>query len=103
MLLTMYQTEFKFFWPLTEQTELDLDYSECSSPKFYWPDSGITTFSGIDGVAYTLGTNQIGSFTVSGTSLQIDTETTVFRTKEEPPFYRKWLLNLLGIKWEVRT
>ena len=96
----MYQTEFKFFWPLTEQTELDLDYSVCGKPKFYWPDSRITTFNGIDGV----GTNQIGSFiTVSGTSLQIDTETTVFRTKEEPPFYRKWLLKLLGIKWEIKN
>lgn len=104
MLPTMYQTEFKFFWPLTEQTELDLDYSECSSPKFYWPDSGITTFSGPDGIPYVLGTGQQNSWvTVSGTSLQIDTETTVFRTKEEPPFYRKWLLKLLGIKWEVKN
>jgi hypothetical protein len=103
MLLTMYQTEFKFFWPLTEQTELDLDYSDCEKPKYCWPDSGITTFSGIDGVAYTLGTNQPGWVSVSASKLQIDTETTVFFTKEEPPFYRKWLLKLLGIKWEVKN
>jgi hypothetical protein len=99
----MYQTEFKFFWPLTEQPELDLDYSECEKPKFYWPDSGITTFSGTDGLSYTLGTNQPSLFSVSASKLQIDTDTTVFYTKEEPPFYRKWLLKLLGIKWEVKA
>jgi hypothetical protein len=99
----MYQTEFKFFWPLTEQTELDLDYSDCEKPKFYWPDSGITTFSGTDGLSYTLGTNQPSWVSVSASKLQIDTDTTVFYTKEEPPFYRKWLLKLLGIKWEVKA
>lgn len=100
----MYQTEFKFFWPLTEQTELDLDYSDCEKPKLYWPNSGkITTFNGIDGVAYTLGTNQPGWVSVSASKLQIDTDTTVFYMKEEPPFYRKWLLKLLGIKWEIKN
>ena len=100
----MYQNEFKFFWPLTEQPELDLDYSECEKPKMYYPDFGTTTFSGPDGIPYVLGTGPQNSWvTVSGASLKIDTETTVFFTKEEPPFYRKWLLKLLGIKWEVKN
>jgi hypothetical protein len=31
----MYQQEIQFFWPLTEQIPLDLNYTECDKPKFY--------------------------------------------------------------------
>jgi hypothetical protein len=31
----MYQQEIQFFWPLTEQIKLDLDYTECDKPKLY--------------------------------------------------------------------
>ena len=98
----MYQTEFKFFWPLTEQPELDLDYSECDRPKLTWPIGSGTGVSPMYLMSNGNG-NENTYVSVSASRLQIDTETTVFRTKEKPPFYRRWLLNLLGIKWEVRT
>lgn len=49
----MYQQEIKFFWPLTEQIPLDLDYSNCEKPKLTvipndWSIIGLngnTTFS----------------------------------------------------------
>ena len=31
----MYQQEIQFFWPLTEQIKLDLDFTECDKPKIY--------------------------------------------------------------------
>ena len=31
----MYQQEIQFFWPLTEQINLDLDFTECDKPKLY--------------------------------------------------------------------
>jgi len=31
----MYQQEIQFFWPLTEQIPLDLDYTECDKPKLW--------------------------------------------------------------------
>jgi hypothetical protein len=31
----MYQQEIQFFWPLTEQIKLDLDFTECDKPKLY--------------------------------------------------------------------
>jgi hypothetical protein len=98
----MYQTEFKFFWPLTEQPELDLDYSECEKPNLY---TTINAIGSGTGGTYFLASNGVTPswVTVSGTSLKIDTDTTVFYTKEEPPFYRKWLLKLLGIKCEVKA
>ena len=30
------QLEIQFFWPLTEQIPLDLDYTECNQPKYYF-------------------------------------------------------------------
>ena len=31
----MQQIEIQFFWPLTEQIKLDLDFTECDKPKLY--------------------------------------------------------------------
>jgi hypothetical protein len=38
----MKQLEIEFFWPLTEQIPLDLDYIECEKPKLYYtiPNGG---------------------------------------------------------------
>jgi len=99
----MYQTEFKFFWTLTEQPELDLDYSECDRPKLTWPSINNIGATGASPYFLQSNGNENTWVSVSASKLQIDTETTVFRTKEEPPFYRRWLLNLLGIRWEKKT
>jgi hypothetical protein len=34
--------------------------------------------------------------------LSIDVDTTVIKTKDEPPFYRKMLYKMMGIKWEKK-
>jgi len=31
----MYQQEIQFFWPLTEQIPLDLDFTDCDRPKLW--------------------------------------------------------------------
>ena len=31
----MHQLSIDFFWPLTEQIPLDLDYTDCEKPKLY--------------------------------------------------------------------
>ena len=31
----MHQQEIQFFWPLTEQIKLDLDFTECDKPKLW--------------------------------------------------------------------
>lgn len=45
----MHQLEIKFFWPLTEQIPLDLDYSRCdnyeSSKMLTTVPKGVTTIS----------------------------------------------------------
>ena len=35
----MVQLSINFFWPLTEQIPLDLDYTDCDRPKYIYSDS----------------------------------------------------------------
>jgi len=91
----MKQSEIEFFWPLTEQIQLDLDYTNCEKPRIYTPlqltgtlpvangGTGITTYAGF-------------------TSLTIDVIPVTFKVTEEPPWYRKLLYKLLDIKWEKK-
>ena len=97
----MYQTEIKFFWPLTEQTELDLDFSACEKPKLYTFNNN-TSISPHGAYLISNGGTSANWVTVQG-NLKIDSDTTVFSSTEEPPFYRKWLFKLLGIKWQKKN
>ena len=82
----------QFFWPLTEQIPLPLDYSTCEKPKLFTASDypiGTTVFTGIN----------IPTWTVS-TSLKADTIT--ITSKNRPPLYRRVLYKLLGINWEQK-
>ena len=86
----MNQLEIQFFWPLTEQIPLDLDYTNCDTRT-----QRITR----DFVYYNGSTNLTQP--VWGQAVLNLSETNVkVQLKEKPPWYRSMLLNLLGIKWE---
>jgi len=90
----MIQTEIKFFWPLTEQLELDLDYTDCEKPKITTP---------INTVTYTLyDSNTTGTTTLTASNMTIDIGTTTFKVDKEPPLYRKFLYRLMNINWEKK-
>ena len=40
----MYQQSIQFFWPLTEQIPLDLDYTECKQSSVYMSEGSSATF-----------------------------------------------------------
>ena len=42
----MSQLEIQYFFPLTEQIELDLDFSQCSPHQYYYRAQGITGLHG---------------------------------------------------------
>jgi hypothetical protein len=42
----MTQQEIEFFWPLTEQIPLDLDYTNCKKPQYY---NGVNSIGAISG------------------------------------------------------
>ena len=92
----MYQQEIKFFWPLTEQIPLDLDYSECERPKI--------TVSAAESVKYELtsATNWNNDIMITAANLNLDVESTTVKLKEKPGFIRRTLYNGLGLKWELK-
>ena len=91
----MIQTEIQFFYSLTEQIPLDLDYIHCEKPR-------LTTT--INNSAYTLyNSNMNGAITTfTASNMTIDVNTTTFKVTEEPPLYRKVLYKLMNIKWEKK-
>jgi len=90
----MIQCEIEFFWPLTQQIPLDLDYSVCEKPRFSLP---------IMGTAYNLdvgyGTTGITSNYPTTSNLTVDVDRTIFKVNEKPNIIRRGLFNILGIKW----
>lgn len=91
-----HQLEIKFFWPLTEQIDLDLDFSQCSPHQYYIKAQGI---AGVEGP---FNTGMVFASSVDQTwssSLHIDSETLTFNNLKMP-WYRKVLFKLLGFKWK---
>ena len=96
------QTEIQFFWPLSEQIPLGLDYNGCEKPKLsvstiigtekyeFYP----TTSSTIQSTVLSINpTNPVGQLSIGG--IQIGME-------DEPKWYQKVLYKLLGFNWKDR-
>jgi hypothetical protein len=86
----MIQQEISFFWPLTEQIPLELDYAPCEPPKL-----NVSTDTGVGFAYYPTGTGSwagVGTVTIKAKELTIETP--------HMPWYRKLAFKLLGFKWE---
>lgn len=90
----MKQQEINFFWPLTEQIPLDLDYPPNQSPKLQIND-GVT-------YANTFYPTTTGNITIKGADICLDVETTTVKLKSSPHLLRRMMYNILGIKWEIK-
>ena len=90
------QIEIKFFWPLTEQIPLDLDYTGCDKPKLYYYNAPT---NGVAGEYFIVGNNSQATWS---TAIQLDGDNVTIVTSKEQPFYRRWLYKLLGIKLEKK-
>jgi hypothetical protein len=90
----MYQTEIKFFWPLTEQLPLDLNYKECDKPLLTAPTLSNQYLTINNGGTWTTG--------LVASHLNIDVDTTTVKLKEKPGLCRKTILKCLGLKWEIK-
>ena len=90
------QTEIKFFWPLTEQMELDLDYGPT---HIHYRAKGIAGISSLPilGTVYEF-TNYPTTWT---TTINVD-NSIVVTSEKVPPLYRRLLYKLLGVKWEKK-
>ena len=88
------QTEIQFFWPLTEQISLDLNYNGCDTKK-----NEYTTPISLSGDTGFFISPYPTSWT---TSINVDTNNITITTKNKPPLYRRVLYKLLGINWEQK-
>ena len=98
----MQQIEIKFFWPLTEQAELDLDFSPSEAYaekeralaaerwKSFITPSNTTLVTAIN---YN---NITASFI-----LDLDNQI-VLRSKKKPNILARWIYKLLGITWQQK-
>ena len=91
----MRQQEIQFFWPLTEQIPLDLNYEECEKPKLTRP---IDT----NGITYTTGAWDTGTVSITASHLNLDIDTTVVKVKETPNLCSRIIYKCLGLKWEKK-
>ena len=88
----MTQLEIQYFFPLTEQIPLDLDYSECLK-KYTIPLSG-----GGGGGILPIGTSGTGGTWAVSTTMNIEPNRMTVSLDKPVPWYRKVLFNLLGIR-----
>jgi hypothetical protein len=93
----MYQQEIKFFWPLTEQIPLDLDYENCSKFK----GLSIPTVNGSVGqtLAFSSGASPTWSTTVK--SDEVETKRLSIVLDKKPNFMLRWVYKLLNINWKI--
>lgn len=88
----MKQIEIEYFWPLTEQVSLDLDFTQCSPHLYYVKPQGLPRE----------GPFATGTIFVADSSV---TNTTVLNgwdigKKQEPSWFRKMIMKyLIGWKW----
>ena len=94
------QTEIQFFWPLTEQIPLDLDYEKCDTRE----SKGLTITSGTF-ITYAEPTwttsiapeltvtpiNSVGQLSIGGIKVGMESE---------PKWYQKLLYKALGFNWK---
>ncbi len=91
----MYQKEIEFFFPLTEQIQLDLDYSRCVKPS-------VTANIVNGGTSIAMVSPSNLTWTTTVTASEISTERLILTVDKSPSFMRKWLYKLLDIKWKIK-
>lgn len=94
----MYQQSIEFFWPLTEQIPLDLDYADCAKPKLTIPTDGTNSITLSTTWATTINPqltvtpiNSVGELTIGGINVGLD---------KKPTWLQSKLFKLLGFNWK---
>ena len=95
----MQQLNIQYFFPLTEQIPLELDYTDCAKPKLWTTiDSGLTLTVGTGGTTWTTMSTNIGnpSFTIN-----VDAMPITIISKKKPNFIMKFIYKSMGMKWKA--
>jgi hypothetical protein len=96
------QIEIQFFWPLTEQIPLELDYTDCAKPQLSVISSGTGTTFAFHEPTWTTNIapqltvtpiDSVGQLSIGGINVGLETE---------PKWYQKVLFKLLGFNWKEK-
>ena len=93
----MQQLEIQYFFPLTEQIPLELDYTDCHKPKLTLP----LNLTDGTGFTFTTGSNW-ATVSISGSQLNLDVEEIEFKLKEKPNLLRRIGYKVMGLKWKIK-
>ena len=101
----MNQLEIKFFWPLTEQIPLEMDYTNCEKQKVWEPINSTGTFLIGNGGTTSSTINTSSSFELRNTAdsvgaWQLYDGFKVHRPEKPKYFGRFFTKLLLGWEWK---
>jgi hypothetical protein len=97
----MQQLEIQYFFPLTEQIPLDLDYTPSNKydeKKLQERIAGSVLIAGGTGTAWaTISNNIEPSF-----QIDIDDIPITVLSKNKPNIFRRYLYKIMGVKWKAK-
>lgn len=97
----MHQQEIKFFWSLTEQIPLALDYQpsyEYEAKKRVDLITGSVLISNSVGLTWAVVNRPIEpSFTID-----VDQTPITITSKDKPNFFKRYIYKMLGMKWKAK-
>ena len=98
----MRQLEIQYFFPLTEQIALDLDFAPCVK---YAEEKYQSQIIGTSGMVLTCGSTGVAWATVSSSinpsfTINIDATPITIQSKKKPNFLRRYVYKILGMKWK---
>jgi len=99
----MHQLEIEYFFPLTEQIPLDLDFAVCNAydeqKRMEWMTGGNGTvlLAGGTGVTWASISNIEPSFCID-----IDQKPLTVMSKNKPSIFRRYLYKIMGVKWKAK-
>jgi hypothetical protein len=96
----MRQLEIEYFFPLTEQIPLDLDFTPSNKydeQKFQERISGSVLIGGSNGTIWAT----VGSDLRSSFQIDIDQTSLTVISKTKPNFFRRYLYTIMGVKWKA--
>ena len=102
-----YQQEIEFFWPLTEQIELDLDYTRT---KEYDHQKYKLSLAAQAGQVLTIGNGSTSAIWVTANEMTVpklstqglETPEITFTLNKKPFIIKRLMYKLLGFKWKVK-
>ena len=99
----MQQLEIQYFFPLTEQIQLDLDFKPCNDyseeqrKKQTYTGYTLNSWAGTGATTWTTISNNLGtpSFTIN-----VDAMPITIVSKKKPNFIIKFIYKSMGMKWK---